>query len=604
VEGGAIALFQASGEAGLSLFQSRIDDQGIVSAPAITLRSLEGTFGLPASWVLTGDPGSEPLLVVTESAGELSVSAWTGAGDQSGWGTAERISLVAGGGVTAAFEPTAIDVIYTQGRLDVSTLGLEGEAAILDVTRTENGWSASSEEAWSWPKRVSALEADAGKPVAGIDAAGRLHVMWHAGEASAPALWYTRLADGSWAQAAPAIQPQEGIALDPSLAAADERLYVSYAGGENGRVDFASAFGTDAHAAASWSAPEPLPGPVSPRYALGAHPSLVVDLGGTLHATYAVPINQYRGIYYTRSTDGGATWSPASLVFDASAAGWPMVDSPTVAIDHDGTLYVAWLRLDLAGAPSVQALYLARSWDGGQTWTEARLVAEGAFADPVLVIGAAGQPHLLWQDADQGHGVWHSWSADGGEAWSLPMRVRGLADLSGGAGVASNEAGTVYLAALQVTEAGPALQTAVWEGDVQQWTLDAPLRLPAAVIDARDVTLALAPDEGYLAALIVSDLRTAEGTEHALLYSARSVPARPSQPVWSGEAQAGQSALPEATPVPTATPRPVVDVSAPPTEEGALRVGPMTVPVLTIGGLVLVALIVAGVMVARGRARR
>jgi len=291
-------------------------------------------------------------------------------------------------------------------------------------------------------------------------------------------------------------------------------------------------------------------------------------------------------------------------VFDAAATGWPMVNEPTLAVDHDGTLYVAWLRMDVAGTPQPRALYLSRSRDHGRTWSDARLVAEGAFASPAFLIAATGQPHLLWQDAGGGNAVWHSWSADGGDAWSLPMRVRGFASIAGTADAVTDEAGTVYLGALlNEDDHSPALQSAAWDGATQQWALEPAWSLPEAVLSSTDVTLALDPDTGDLISLLTADVAANDGQMRTLLFSARSVPPRAAIPEWTGDVQRGPDVETEPTPGPTPTARPTLDLDAPPPGDGSVEVGPLTVPILSIGGLVLVALIVAGVMITRGRAR-
>ncbi|MHB1319145.1 MAG: exo-alpha-sialidase, partial [Anaerolineae bacterium] len=542
-------------------------------------------------------------LAVAESAGELSVARWAGQGTENGWETAQSVSLIAPWETAGVFEPVALNPGFSNGGLTVSSVGQSGQAGVLEFLSSGAVWGSSGASVWSWPQRVAVAEMGAGAPVIQMDDALRVHVMWSANPESGPALWYTRYADGSWTQAAPVIQPREGVALDPSLLSAGERLHAAWAGGENGRIDASWAFATDAYAAGSWPLAETLPGPVTPRTSIGAHPELVSDLSGVLHSVFAVPINQYRGIYYTRSGDEGDTWSPAVRLFDAAASGWPMVDEPTVAVDHDGTLYAAWLRLDLAGHPRARALYLAHSRDQGLTWSEPRLVAEGAFAAPSMVLAASGQPHLLWQDASGGRGVWHTWSADRGEAWSLPMRIRGFASLAGSAGVVADGQGAIYLAAPQQDDAtAPSLLFATWDGSVQQWILDAPAALPAAIEQATDIALAVAPNAGRLAAVMVADVNTEQGSEHTVLYSTRPVTMRESTPEWTGDGVVVAEAEAQPTLLPSPTVRPTIDVSAPPAG-GALEVGPLTVPILSIGGLVLVALLVAGVMIARGRLR-
>ncbi len=601
---GYILLFESPTGDGLQLYQCELTEQGaLVDPPALVRRVTEGSV-MDDAWNLVGLGTDRLLLSVVENPGELSIARWSSNSITGRWEPAQYIPLSGSPGVPAAYEPVSVAVTYTGQSLLIAASGHLGQASILEIAASDQGWAVGEDTGWSWPQRAAILSEETGTPLAQIDREGRVHVLWSAGEPAGAALWYTRFADGNWTEPAPVIQPREGMVLDPSLVVLGQRIFAAWSAGDNGRIDTANAFTSDAYAASSWTDAETLPGPVSPRNAIGSAPDLAGDLGGTLHAIYAIPINQYRGIYYTFSDDDGTTWETATVVFDAAATGWPMVDEPTVAVDHDGTLYAAWLRMDVAGTPQPRALYLSRSRDHGRTWSDARLVAEGAFSSPEFLIAAAGQPHLVWQDAKGGKGVWHSWSADGGDAWSLPMRVRGFASVAGTAAVVTDEAGTAYLGALlDEGDGSPALQTAVWDGASQQWALEPAWSLPEAVLSATDVTMALDPDTGDLISLLTADVATTDGQARTLLFSARSVPARPATPEWTGDLQRETQVETEPTPGATPTARPTVDLTAPPPGDGSVEVGPLTVPILSIGGLLLVALIVTGVMIAKGRPR-
>lgn len=604
-EDGYILLFESPTADGVQLYQCKLTEQGAVVDPPAPLRRVSGDSVMDDAWNLIGLRTDRLLLSVVENPGEVSIAQWSTNSITGGWEPAQPIPLSGSPGVPVPYEPVSISVTFTGQSLLVAASGHLGQASVLEIPAGDQGWDVEQDTGWAWPQRVATLAERAGTPVAQIDLEGRVHVLWSAGEPGGAALWYTRLADGSWTEPAPVVQPQEGVVLDPSMVVLGQRVYAAWAAGDNGRIDTANAFTSDAYAASSWPSAETLPGPVSPRNAIGSAPDLAGDLGGTLHAIYAIPINQYRGIYYTYSHNDGATWATATVVFDAAATGWPMVDEPTLAVDHDGTLYAAWLRLDVAGTPQPRALYLSRSRDHGRTWSDAQLVAEGAFASPEFLIAATGEPHLLWQDAEGGKGVWHSWSADGGDSWSLPMRVRGFASVAGTAAAVADGTGTVYLGALLDNEDDnrPALQAAVWDRATQQWTLEPAWALPEAVLNATDVTLALDPDMGNLVSLLTADVATTDGETRTLLFTTRSVTPRAAIPEWTGDGQQEPAADTEPTPGPTPTTRPTVDLDAPPPGDGSVEVGPLTVPILSIGGFVLVALIVAGVMITKGRAR-
>ncbi len=592
-----IYVFQTAGS---GLLQTRIDASGgLVDGPKSILSSYSGA-ALRSGWQLAGQGTDRLLLVVPESPVAVAIATWLG----DGW-SEQVVPLSGAASSTPADEAAAMAAHYQEGLLSITTVSEAGQAVLWDLPAAASGWGQEEGEIWSWPVRSASLAEGVGRPAAQIDGDLRVHVLWHTGSPYGDALWYAQWLDTKWSAPVQVVRPDEGIARDPDLAVIGEHLHAVWSAGFDGGPEATVTYTSDASAASSWPLGRALPGPVSPRNAIGAHPALTADLAGTVHAVYAVPINQYRGIYYTQSSDRGETWRASSLVFDAAVAGWAMVDDPAIAVDHDGTLYVAWVRQDLAGISRSRGLYVAQSDDGGERWSEPRFVSEGECENITLVLAAGGGPHLLWQEAGSEHGVWESYSSDSGARWSLPSRVRGYAALEGAAGIATDGQGRLFLAGIQAEDGGrQALLTAKWERSTQQWTIDEPVLLPRAVTEATDVSLALEPDAGRLAAIVSARaLSEGEGDEPVLLAMSRPVEPRGVGPEWLGDAQVAPTTQAQPTTMPSVTPQASVPAEAPTSANGTVAVGPMTVPILSIGGIVLVALLVAGVLVVRGRAR-
>jgi hypothetical protein len=87
-----------------------------------------------------------------------------------------------------------------------------------------------------------------------------------------------------------------------------------------------------------------------------------------------IPGGEHGQIRWTESTDGGATWSDARVVIDTPADD----RDPQITQLRDGTIVINWFQAEWAGYPTVAATitgtYVARSEDGGKTWSEPALV--------------------------------------------------------------------------------------------------------------------------------------------------------------------------------------------------------------------------------------
>jgi hypothetical protein len=138
------------------------------------------------------------------------------------------------------------------------------------------------------------------------------------------------------------------------------------------------------------------------------------------------PVN----LYVSKSTDGGATWTLATIDIsgsppDCSAflCGWAFLGAQ-IALDSDeaGNLYVLWNASLADKAPN--RMYFARSADAGATWSSKMEVSAAPagthHAFPAIVAGAAGDVRIGWMDA-RNDGLWNTYyrsSTDGGASWS------------------------------------------------------------------------------------------------------------------------------------------------------------------------------------------
>ena len=105
-------------------------------------------------------------------------------------------------------------------------------------------------------------------------------------------------------------------------------------------------------------------------------------------------------LYGSTSHDGGATWSPNTLVYESPSGSVCQCCHPSAAIDAQGRIFVMF-RNSLDGN---RDMYLVRSDDGGKTFGSATKLGTGTWkldACPMdggaLQVDAGGNPISVWR---------------------------------------------------------------------------------------------------------------------------------------------------------------------------------------------------------------
>jgi hypothetical protein len=434
-------------------------------------------------------------------------------------------------------------------------------------------------------------------PAVALDAEGQTHVLWAEYDAQGAAgsrLYYARGDMPQNTTPAYVIESLDGRVKDPSLVALGDRLHLVWSGGANGRIYYSQCFARDAGSRAGWSEPVSLPEPPGAG-GLGGWPRIVADGAGILHVVYSVPANEARGIYYTRSTDGGLTWQPARAACDAAQQGWASVAYPDMAVGTDGALHAVWVLTSLSVSSMPEAIYYARSTDSGETWSAPLGVAFGSHTWPAVAALATGDVHVIWRDLSR-EGVWSHIRSTDGRQWRIVGQPQGFRGIAGRAVALSDGVGSIHLLGVERSDgSGPVLRHSLWQTATERWTAqdDQPLGIRFDPLGGLGATLA--PEAGTLTVALPAQWLVDDSEQSGLLQLRRAV-----QPVKLPEAVVRTDLTPVATamPEPTATPRPTPTVpSGAPAPSAAIGVGPLTLPYAGLAGLALVAVLVSAVVI-------
>jgi hypothetical protein len=308
------------------------------------------------------------------------------------------------------------------------------------------------------------------------DASG--HLSEASGEelAGATALQTSRSTDGGATFEPPASIVDQGVYDDREAVTMDPvrpgKAYVAWvrrygALGESGMEMFAES----SDGGRTWTGQRPI---YTPPTGFFTDPTLIRVLpDGTLlnlffldNGSFALPEGSPTvpwDVMAQRSTDGGQTWGDAVRV--ATAQPWPPSDPdsgdevraiPLISLDvgADGTVYVAWNEKSGRDVYDDGYVRVARSTDGGASWSEPMTVAHvhGQTFLPSLAVAGDGTVGVLWDDTRNDvrgdnqltADVWVARSGDRGASWRED-HVAGPFDLRTGPRSGSAGIGGIFL---------------------------------------------------------------------------------------------------------------------------------------------------------------
>jgi hypothetical protein len=162
------------------------------------------------------------------------------------------------------------------------------------------------------------------------------------------------------------------------------------------------------------------------------------------------------GPYLTKSTDGGESFGDWEKVVHAVDEGMEaeyrsgqicMVEADETGGPHDGNVYMVYA----ATPDGHRDVFFTRSSDGGETWSDPILLNEDATENdqflPTISVNPNGVVDVSWYDRRHDEDnrlldVYHRYSVDGGESWSMESRVT---DVSSDPSYSKHQGGFTFL---------------------------------------------------------------------------------------------------------------------------------------------------------------
>ncbi|HEX8150072.1 MAG TPA: sialidase family protein [Pyrinomonadaceae bacterium] len=360
---------------------------------------------------------------------------------------------------TDAAEPAAAPA--HDGTVYVAWVEHRGKEADVWLAHFDGGGRRLGQPARVNPNAGEATAWRGDRPAVAVAPDGTVYVGWTARDEGAPhaeTLYLSASRDGGRSFFAPSKVNDDarpcGHGMHSLAVAGDGRVYVawlderdvkpvqadpakapSHVHTESNRVVY---FASSADGGRTFSPNQKVAGEVCPC----CKTSLAVGEGGRVYVGWrqVLPGN-FRHIAVASSTDGGQTFSPASVVSDDrwELQGCP-VSGPALAAGAGGSLRVLWYTAGEAGRPG---LYWSESLDGGRTFSPRRVLAEtAARGTPALLKGEGGGLTAVWEGVDGAAPAAMRARLDGDDSASTAAAVAAVGELP----AAAEAAGELFVA--------------------------------------------------------------------------------------------------------------------------------------------------------------
>ncbi len=377
---------------------------------------------------------------------------------------------------------------------------------------------------WSRP----AVLTDAGQKINSLlsiaDHDGHIHNIWvqnaPPGEKGSM-IQYARWDGKKWSTPAtvisgPGMQPtQLTVGMDNT-----GKLLLAWVDASTGDLYFTWANSDNALSASEWQAPIYIPSPSGTNSA----PDILTDASGKLIVTYAVPINEERGLYIVESSDYGTNWSTPRRVFDASTIDWQMVDRPKIALTGDGRLHILFERYTLSGDQRrSNGLYYIQSLDGGATWSQPETVSEQPILWSDLISHGKSDLNRIWEEQRETARVSiHQFSSDSGTTWSAPNTLSSLTDEEVANHVSTDLYGNLYF--LQLTgPTQPGVRDQRWDGSAWKTLPPRTLDIKPDTWDPSSIVSSVSSNGSLVASLLGDSLAPKSAWQSEILSMTQSL---------------------------------------------------------------------------------
>jgi len=152
----------------------------------------------------------------------------------------------------------------------------------------------------------------------------------------------------------------------------------------------------------------------------GVNPSMRVDTGGVVYVAYQ---DEYADIRFSKSTDGGVSFTPGVKVNDDTIPQTGQ-EKPAIAVNNKGQIFIAWRDQRYSAPQTHQTVFTAASYDGGQSFTpniQGNDTSTDLGGTIDIAVDDVGRVYVVWMPNRRG--IILSRSIDSGQTFPLQTEV-------------------------------------------------------------------------------------------------------------------------------------------------------------------------------------
>jgi RHS repeat-associated protein len=273
----------------------------------------------------------------------------------------------------------------------------------------------------STPKNISNNTGSSALPQIAVDSSGNINVVWMDNTPGNFDVFFSRSTDGGTTFSSP---KNIGSTTLNNIGLGQQQIAVDSGGninvvwhafvGSAGNVDIFFTRSTDG--GVTFSAPRD----ISNNLLFSTAQQIALDSGGNINVVWAGSSD----IFLSRSTDGGVTFSTPKNLSNGTGFCSPCSQAVQIGVDPGGNINVVWRGFGSIGNIDT---FFSRSTDGGATFSTPKRISNStnvpAIGSTRIAVDSSGNINVVWEEDASLGSIFFSRSSDGGGTFSTPKKV-------------------------------------------------------------------------------------------------------------------------------------------------------------------------------------